>query len=107
MGRWDDFDETTPPPLGTLRDVAARNHCTVQEAAKMMHLPTAPVSPPKAVPLWQIDVGQGFVFQDIRFKKTGEHTGQAIEDCYGLEPPLGHYEAWFQKDAKVLPWHPD
>ena len=77
-----DFDERTPPPLGTVRDVASRHRCTIQEARRIMGVEDL-VDP---VPLAELAAGDSFRFNFLVWKKTARKMNHrrhgAMIECY-------------------------
>lgn len=91
-----DFDETTPPPLGTIRDVANRKRCSIEEAYRLMGLPGPEPEPeppkPKTVPLSSIEAGDRFRFNHMEWIKGWDARPHPKRDdatlvfCYPQRP---------------------
>ena len=96
-----DFDDRAEPPLGTLRDVALRHGCTVEEARRIMGLPPRER---ERVPLAALMPRQRFRFNAIEWvlitkgrrfaackqirDKVGKLSGTASIALYLLVEPL-------------------
>lgn len=83
-----DFDETAMPPIGTIRDVAARNKCTLAQARQLMGL-----RPEKReqMPLRALPAGQYFLFNELVWRKEPDGIARLQGTRFGKDTMHGFW----------------